>query len=887
MLSLLGRGHALEQEFAFGICRQLFEAVVAASSGAERERVLAGAARLAAPLLEGGGAPAQGDAMPLVHGMQWLATNLAADAGLLIAVDDVHWADVASLRFLAYLNQRLAELPVALLLTARPEEEANRELSALRGDPAARVIELAPLGAGAVAAMVRLSLGEGAAAEFCAACHESTGGNPFLLGCLLAELEGKGVEPSALAAPDVRGLAPDSVLRTVLGRIARLPEGAEEAARAVAILDGDATVARVASLCELTPEAAAAAIDGLVGAGLLAAEPPLRFAHPLIQSTIYADTAPLRRSELHLRAARLIDAQGAPPGQVASHLLETEVGSGDEWVCAALAAAAEEALSQGAPESAAECLRRALAEPAAAAAGHLRRRLGEARLAAGDPRAAADLEAAAAELEEPRERAEVALALGRAEYARGRLREAVAAFDDGIEALADRGSELALHLQSERLQAASMIPEAYQDAVARVGPMVELALDGEPNAGQRSLLAAVALGGALAGHPKEHVLRLAERAYDDGRMLAEEGPGANPLYSVTMVLLAAGEYERDIEILDDALEAARAAGSVTSFATASFCQAGVLYRNGRIAESVAAFDAAIDAERYGWEQFLPFAIAMRAEAVLDGEGPERAWAGLAALDGERDWEDANMVAALRVRGRLRLLGDDPDGALRDFLAWSRLLPAANPAVHSAWRSHAALAHARLGEREEAARLAREELELARGFGAAPAIGLAQRALGTVLRGAEGIAALREAVSTLASSEGRLELCRARVELGAALRRDGSREEAREELRGGLALAERLGASFLAERAREELGMAGARPRRHALSGVASLTPGELRVVRLAAAGRSNRAIAESLFVTVKTVEWHLRNAYRKLDVSSRQQLAAALPETAAAAGRRA
>jgi DNA-binding CsgD family transcriptional regulator len=881
MLPLVGRGHSLEQEFVFGISRQLFEGVVASASGAERGRVFAGAAGLAAPLFETG-ASARGDAMPLVHGMQWLATNLAGDGGLLLAVDDAHRADAAYLRFLVYLNQRLAELPIALLVTARPDEGEAGELSALRGHPEARRFDLAPLGIEAVASVVRLALGEeDPAPEFCAACRETTGGNPFLLGRLLAELAAEGVEPSSPAADRVRGFAPDSVLRAVLARIAQLPQGADAVARAVAILDGDANAARVAALCELGPEATGAALDGLTAADLLAAEPPLRFAHPMIQAAIVADTPPRRRSDLHLRAAMLIDAEGAARGHAASHLLETAPGSGEGWIGEVLAAAAEEALLQGAPESAAQFLRRALEEPGAGGGGELRRRLGEARLAAGDPAAADDLAAAIEELEEPAERGEVALALGRAEYLRGRLREAVAAFDEGIAGLPDAGSELALRLQSERFQAATILPEESADAVARVAPMVEISLGGEPNAGKRLLLATAALGGVFAGRPCDRVLTLAERAYEDGRMLAEEGPGANALYSLTMVLLAAGEYERDIAILDDVLEAARAAGSVMTFATASFCQAGALCRSGRIVESIAAFDAAIDARRYGWEQFLPFAIGMRAEAVLEREGGQAAWAALEGLSDQEEWEaDANMIAALRVRGRLRLLGGDAAAALEDFLAWSRVAPGSNPAVHAAWRSHAAQAYDRLGEREKAAGLAREELELARYFGAAPAIGLAQRALGTVLPGAEGIAALREAVATLAASEGRLELCRARVDLGAALRREGSRAEAREELREGLALAERLGAGALAKRAREELAMAGARPRRRALRGVASLTPGELRVVGLAAEGRSNREIAEGLFVTVKTVEWHLRNAFRKLDVTSRRQLAPALSERA-------
>ena len=129
---------------------------------------------------------------------------------------------------------------------------------------------------------------------------------------------------------------------------------------------------------------------------------------------------------------------------------------------------------------------------------------------------------------------------------------------------------------------------------------------------------------------------------------------------------------------------------------------------------------------------------------------------------------------------------------------------------------------------------------------------------------------------LAGSPAVLELARAQVELGAALRRANQRAEAREPLRAGLDLAQRCGATRLAERARSELRATGARPRREALSGRAALTASERRTAEMAAAGMSNPAIAQALFVTVKTVEGHLSGAYRKLDVRSRAELPEAL-----------
>lgn len=172
----------------------------------------------------------------------------------------------------------------------------------------------------------------------------------------------------------------------------------------------------------------------------------------------------------------------------------------------------------------------------------------------------------------------------------------------------------------------------------------------------------------------------------------------------------------------------------------------------------------------------------------------------------------------------------------------------------------------------------DELADARRFGILDAEGAALRTLGLVFGGAEGLEALRASVATLEVAEGRLEHARSVLELGAALRRAGKRAEARDVLREALDATARAGASGLADRAHEELVAAGARPRRdrRLLSGRESLTASEDRVAALAAEGLTNREIAQRQFVTVKAVQWHLRNVYRKLDVGSRGELPAAL-----------
>jgi DNA-binding NarL/FixJ family response regulator len=131
---------------------------------------------------------------------------------------------------------------------------------------------------------------------------------------------------------------------------------------------------------------------------------------------------------------------------------------------------------------------------------------------------------------------------------------------------------------------------------------------------------------------------------------------------------------------------------------------------------------------------------------------------------------------------------------------------------------------------------------------------------------------------LQRSQGHLELARSQLALGAALRRGGQRTAARDPLRQALDLASRSGAEPLVAQIREELAAAGGRPRRSSLTGAGALTATERRIAQFAASGSSNAQIAHELYVTSKTVEWHLGNVFRKCQISSRGELAAALDD---------
>jgi DNA-binding NarL/FixJ family response regulator len=241
-----------------------------------------------------------------------------------------------------------------------------------------------------------------------------------------------------------------------------------------------------------------------------------------------------------------------------------------------------------------------------------------------------------------------------------------------------------------------------------------------------------------------------------------------------------------------------------------------------------------------------------------------------------------MSLALFPRGQLRFEQGRFEEAAADFLqaerlsiCWGAIGIPAPPA-----RILAARALAAQGDRERARPLAEAALAHARHFGAPTLVSRALRASAMTVDGAERLAALEEAVAVLDGSPARLVRAEALADLGAALRRARRDVDARPPLREALELARRCGAVGLAKVAFDELAATGERVRRYTPIGVESLTPSQRRVAELAASGMTNRQIAQTLFLTVKTIESHLAAAYDSLGIRSRQQLAAALSQRA-------
>jgi DNA-binding CsgD family transcriptional regulator len=303
----------------------------------------------------------------------------------------------------------------------------------------------------------------------------------------------------------------------------------------------------------------------------------------------------------------------------------------------------------------------------------------------------------------------------------------------------------------------------------------------------------------------------------------------------------------------------------------------VMYARGRLPDAMTDAQTAIDGIDRGWRLAVPLPHAVLAWSLIDRGELEQAAAVLADKRAtQRGPADGLAAWSLSARGTLRLARGDAEGALEDQLAAGRGLTPfgiVNPAALP-WRSLAGMAAHAAGDADRAQALIDEEVGLARDFGARRALGAALRARAVLEDPATSLVTLAEAIAVLSDADAPLELARALLDLGGVHRRAGRRVVSREPLRRALELAHQCGATALEQRAHEELQASGARPRRPALSGVDALTPSERRIADLVTEGRSNRQIAESLFLTKNTVAWHLRHIYRKLGVSTRDELRA-------------
>jgi len=853
---------------------------VAAADPKRRRSLFEGAAGLAQPLLDPSLPPAPappGDpSFAPLHGLYWLGQGMAAEEPLALVVDDAHWADEPSLRFLSFLARRIDELPIVLCIAVRPDEAGAGKslLAALAAEPAASLLRPRALSEQAVAAMLAELLGEDPAESFAVAVHTATGGNPFYLRELVRMLAAGGLDPGPAAEAKVRELVPEAVSDALVVRLGRLSAQARTIARAAAVLGDPADPDIAAGLAALDRATARQALTELVAAGILEGERPLRFAHPIVRSSIYANLAGAEREGLHREAARSLADAGADPERVGTHLLGVPP-SGDAGVVEALMAAARQALANGGPKTAATYGARALGEPPSAEQRvPVLVELSSAEALSQGPAAAEHLHEALELTEDPVERGPLALALARMRTMSGQVAQGQETLLGAIEELGDREPELRLRLESEAMATAHVAPSMRGGVEALLSRSPPDPRTADTPAGRR-LLAMFAIETVYRG-TADRAGELATRAWDDGTLLAEEASDSLMVTLAANALMFADRFEEGHRAHSAALADAQARGSTLGVHTACYFRGACSYLWGRIPDAVADARRALDVGReYGWFVSVPPAAALLADALIERGD----FAGAREVIDEVGGDERVMHSVLGdfialAAARLTVLEGRVREGADELLTVGRRWEEAGftvPVIYT-WRPEAALALAQLEERDQAREVLEVDLDWARRYGAPRLLGVALRVAGTVEGGDDGLVLLEEAVSVLEGSQAHLARAYAQVDYGAALRRSGRRSQGLAMLRRGLDLSDRCGATALAERARQEVVVAGGRPRRARLSGVEALTASERRVAQLAGEGLTNRDIAQTLFITLRTVERHLTNAYYKLEISSREEL---------------
>lgn len=828
----------------------------------------------------GAGSGASGPAAappPAPQGLRDLVGRVRAqvrNGPVLLCLDEASRADEWSLRWLLASSEITSPAPLVIALS---EDAALGQDGSPMADllAKARQFHLAGLPTAALpgfaAAHCGVTLDEGSAAV----CHELTGGNPGLLRSLL-----HGYADSAPTARELRAAAGSAALPGGERWLGGLSAPALALARAVAVLDAEAEISQAAQLAGLAPRETLSPIDELVRRSVLANRTPLAFRHPLLAAMVAGGIPVGSRTALHLRAAEILRDGHFGATQVARQLMAAgPIGQG--WTVRPLMLAARRLARDGRTEEAAQHLRRVLREKLAPQVrSAVRCELAGLEEFADPEGAARRLEAARQEADEPEAATDYAVALAGLLVRCGRPADALAVLDDTADRL---GPDAPDHLLRLRTHKALVCLGGPPWLVGAAGPPDDPAADPPAqDAARRELAGLRAVHAVGVGADRSEAVRQARLALAGGR----DAPDRS-LWHGCGALVHADELTEAWTHGSRARPADGARPGQWDHVCAELLRARICRVRGDLPGAVGALAPMVDLLRgAASEARLPavlcVAALVEAHALMGDTGTAAALLADCGLEGELP-PRRDTVAVLSARAALWEHTGDLPRALEDCLAAGRLAAECgvrNPAV-VAWRSRAARLLTSLGRREEAVRFAAAELEDARRWGTPRAVGIARHALAVTEPEAERVASLTAAVRFLADSPARLELAGARFDLGTALDGAGRAAEARGELAAALSAAEACGARPLAARITavlQEADAAGDDPGADPL--LSDLTPQELRILCLARDGHTNRQIAGKLFVTVRTVEFHLSGVYRKLGISGRGQLPGTGPATA-------
>lgn len=857
--------------------RELFEPLGLTASGAATSPLLAGAARWALPALVPGSGPAFDEAGEnarylILCGLHRLAAHLMADGPLTIMLDDVHRCDPLVLRWVDFLLHRTFDKPLLVVLAYDADATGpGRELlTTVTGHAAGTTVELGPLSRAETAELITAALGASPEPSFVRLCSELSGGSPFSLRSLLAELRDHGVRPDGPELRRVAEIGERVLFGAMPARLDRLPENVRKVAVGIALL-GATEPRMITALLKLPAPTVAAAVDVLRRQGLLAAD-RMEFVVEQARGAVLGELPPGELDALGLRGALLLQDEGRPPEEVARLLVDLPELP-EPWMTSTLRSAAACARRRGATEDEVRFLERVLQ----AVPDHTETLIELAgALSDADPEAAmVHLMSAIERTACLRARAPLVTRYGVLSLRAGKTAPAFRLLADVLDGVAGElpASDGCLHreVQAVFLGVGLSSEPSVRETLRRARTMV--VPDGDTPSGRAAvgmLAGIVMLDGGSAEQAADHA-----RAAVSGALTVSHGP----LMLAAKVLDHAGLPEEALAALDRIVEDTRRGGTVRTHCHALAVRSAVAARMGRSARAAADARAAMEAAReQSWA--LP-RIVFAAQLVNRGE-PERAETLLDEIHQSNfAWEYPEMLG---VRAGARLLLGDSEGGLSSLLRCGRSMAKAgiSGSVSAPWWVQAAVVLTDLDRRSEALDLVEAQEERSTRWGTPESVGLSLLARGVATPGRRGLELMTESVERLVASPARFGQLQAELLLGRGLLQVGDDAGARKYLRRAANLAVRCGCPSVHAIAKRMLVSAGGRMR--GLNGEPSdlLTAAEWRVAEYAMAGATNRDIAETLFVTLRTVETHLSSVYRKLGVASRAEIAPALRESSVA-----